>query len=290
DDYETAKSEAIKFRELFGDDFALELQATNLQIKSNTYSGDVDQRKINIALKKIHDETGIPCVVTTGSYYTEKEQYESHDALVCIISGQPQYSNQRFKLDKNEYYVKNEEEIRAYFERHKSIWSPEFIDSLIDNSVLLANSCEEPLWVDPKSSNASGKELPEFPVKDQPDFNEFVEWKTNHPENSLADDVLYYRYIVEKGLRQKLNSGILDTNKIDEYNERIKEELDVLEYHGFSSYMLIVWDYISFCKNNNIAVGPGRGSVGGVFTAFLIDIHKADPFKFDLVFARFHNK
>ena len=72
--------------------------------------------------------------------------------------------------------------------------------------------------------------------------------------------------------------------------ERLKEEFEVLEYHGFSSYMLIVADIVKFARENSIRVGPGRGSVGGSFVGYLLGIHIADPFKYGLIFARFHNK
>jgi DNA-directed DNA polymerase III PolC len=74
------------------------------------------------------------------------------------------------------------------------------------------------------------------------------------------------------------------------YRERLIEELDVIEELGFSSYMLIVADYIDFCRKNNIPTGDGRGSVGGCLTAYLMDIHQADPIQYDLIFPRFLNK
>lgn len=286
-----AKSAALKFHDIFGDDFALELMPNNLQIKSNPGSGNVDQRKINLGLKKIHEECPqIKCIVATGSYYLEKEHHESQDVLLAISSGQPVYSGQRLKFDKQDFYVKSEEEVRAYFARHKKTWPQEFVDSMFDNIQGFVNSCEAPEWIDPKFSNPSGKELPEFPITDQDDYEEFLEWKKQYKENHLADDVLYYRYVIEKGLQEKISSGKLDIKNIDAFNKQIAEELDVLEYHGFSSYMLIVWDMINWCKLKNIPTGPGRGSVAGVFTAYLIDIHNVNPFKYGTIFSRFHNK
>lgn len=263
DRFDKAKADAKKFVNIFGDDFALELQPHNLQIRSNPYSGDIDQRKINLAMKKIHEELDIKCIVSTCSYYLEKEHHDSQDVLLAISSGQPVFSGQRLKFDKHEFYVKSEEEIRSYFARHKKTWPQEFVDSLIDNTSILSDRCEFPEWIDPKFSNPSGKELPEFPIEDRSDYHGFCLWKELYPENSLPDDVLYYRFLVELGLEEKLDNGKLDKSMIGEYRKQIAEELDVLEYHGFSSYMLIVWDYINWCVRNDIPVGPGRGCLTG---------------------------
>src|SRR5690606_16607569 len=128
DKYDEAKDAAIRLKSIFGEFFALELQPNNMQIRSSAYSGDVDQRKINIAKKKIHDETGIKCIVATGSYYTEKEHHDAQDVLLAIAcNGQPVRSYQRLRFDKHELYVKTEEQVRSYFERHKNIWPQEFI-------------------------------------------------------------------------------------------------------------------------------------------------------------------
>lgn len=279
-----------KFKGIFGDNFALQLMPNNLQIRSNPYSGDVDQRKINLSLKKFHDAIGVKCIVATGSYYLEQEHHDSQDVLLAISAGQPVYSGQRLKFDKKDFYVKSEDEVRLYFSRHKKLWPQEFVDSMFDNVEAFVESCETPEWIDPKHTNPSGKELPEFPITDQYNFADFSEWKQGYKENHLADDVLYYRYLVELGLKEKINAGKLKEDDMEMFREQIAEELDVLEYHGFSSYMLIVWDYINWCKRNDIPVGPGRGSVGGCFTAYLVGIHEADPFKYGLIFSRFHNK
>lgn len=282
---------AERFYSIFGDNFALQLMPNNLQIKANPYSGDVDQRKINIALKELHNKLPhLKCIVATGSYYLEPEHHEAQDVLLAISSGQPVRSGQRLRFDKNDFYVKSEEQVRAYFGRHKNLWPQEFVDSMFKNIEDFVDSCENSEWIDPKFSNPTGKELPIFPVKDQKDYKEFLEWKAFCSNSDLADDVLYYRYIVENGQKDKLESGILDLSKIDEYNARIAEELDVLEYHGFSSYMLIVWDMIRWCIENSVYVGPGRGSCSGSYTAYLIDIHRVNPFKYGTIFARFHNR
>ena len=101
--------------------------------------------------------------------------------------------------------------------------------------------------------------MPIFPVKDEPNYLEFLEWTNNllEPVKSLDEDKRYLRYLCEKNFNKR-TKGISD-DKLVEYHARVEEELDVLEFHGFCSYMLIVADYISWARNNGIAVGDGRG-------------------------------
>lgn len=284
-DLEQAKNDTKKLIDIFGDNFGLELQPNDLKRRETPYGGAIDQNLINRQLRKIGIEFGCRCIVATGSLYTTKEEHRAHDVLLAIGSGQPLRSQSRITYNVNDFYIKSADEAEAYFTRHESYWGRDFIDSLFDNVKYFDELCENPEWIDPKFSNPSGKELPEFPVKDQSDYNEFLKWKKDYFKQDLPEDVLYLRYKCEIGFAKKVPAG-----KEEEYRERLKEELDVFEYHGFSSYMLIVADIIEYAIKNNIRVGCGRGSVGGSLVAYFLDIHVADPIKYKLIFARFHNK
>jgi DNA polymerase-3 subunit alpha len=89
-----ATRHAERLQHIFGDDLALELQPHNLQRQPNSYSGPVNQQKINLALKKIGQELGIRCIVATDARYLEQEHHDLHDVLLCIVSGQPRASGQ----------------------------------------------------------------------------------------------------------------------------------------------------------------------------------------------------
>ena len=104
----------------------------------------------------------------------------------------------------------------------------------------------------------------------------------------MEEDKLFLRYRCTVRFDSTVKN--LTEEQRVQYDKRIDEELDVLEYHGFSSYMLIVADFIEWARRHEIAVGEGRGSVGGSLIAFLLGIHQADPIKYNLIFARFHNK
>jgi DNA polymerase III subunit alpha len=293
-----AKAAAKRLQGIFGDDFCLELQPHNLQIRASAYSGPVNQQKINLALKKIGQEFGIRCIVSTDAHYVEKDQHSVHDAYLCIGSGQPITSGSRLRYDKHEFYIKNADEVYEYFARHIQIWGEEFVESLFANTVYYADQCEASDWINPEVSTGDKCQLPEFPCKDEPDYQDFLSWKTSETKydmkgfkkKNLPEDAQFYRFRTEEGLTKKIDSDKIPVKDLEECIEQCLEEFDVLEYRSFSSYMLITADFLNWCRRNEIAIGPGRGSVGGSLTAYVNGIHQAYPKRYGLIFARFLNK
>ncbi len=204
---------------------------------------------------------------------------------MAIGSHQPVYSNYRIKYSVPDFYLKSGEEVKAFFSRN---FGEEAAEQFCQNSIYFADLCENPDWIDPKYSNPSGKELPTFPANEEPDYYQFIDWLRYQSEEvrSLDEDKQYLRFKCE----EKFNNLPESKRNNPEYKQRLEEELDVLYHCGVSSYMLIVADYVRWSRSNGISVGPGRGSVGGSFVGYLLDIHKADPIKYGLVFPRFHNK
>lgn len=281
---EEAELQLNKLINIFGkDNLGLEVQAHTLKRGSNIYNDVIEQVFVNSQIIKLAKKHNLRAVATSNSHYLNKEDAETHDVLLAIGSHQTVFSNFRLKYDCPEFYVKSGDEVKKFFERNYG----EYADELCANSVYFADLCEEPVWIDPKHSNPSGKELPEYPVKDDEDYVEFLEWKKSQSEDRLAldEDKLFLRFKCEKTFDAKA-----DPEKLQEYKDRLEEELDVLYFCGVSSYMLIVHDFIYWCRKNNVPVGPGRGSAGGSFVGYLLDIHLADPIKYGLVFPRFFNK
>lgn len=284
--FDEAEDQLQKLVKIFGDDLGLEVQANTLKRGSNLHNDVIEQVFVNAQIIKLAKKHNIRCVATTNSHYVQKQDHETHDVLLAIGSHQPIYSNFRLKYDCPEFYLKTGDEIKSFFERNYG----EYAAELCANTVYFADKCEAPDWIDPKFSNPSGKELPIFPVKDELDYFAFLSWKERQPEDlqKLEDDKLFLRFKCEESFDTKLTK--IKPEQVKEYKERIAEELDVLEFHGFSSYMLIVADYINWARRSKIRVGDGRGSVGGSLIAYLLGIHQADPIKYGLIFARFHNK
>jgi len=255
-EFDTAEEVALRLKKIFGDNLGLEVQPNNMVRNSNVYNDEIDQKFINHRLINLGDKLGIRVVAACNTHYLKKEDYKTHDVFLAIGSRQPIFSSFRLRYPVPDFYLKSGDEVKAFFSRN---YGESLAEQLCLNSLYFASLCEEPEWIDPKYSNPSGKELPIFPVKDEPDYEEFKSWvyKQKGEISLLDEDKQYLRYSIDKHFPNKISK--IAMNKIPEYLERIAEELDVLEYHGFSSYMLIVADYINWAKKNGIAVGAGRG-------------------------------
>lgn len=285
--FEKAEQALVKLKEIFQDNLGLEIQPNNMQRGSNIFNDKIDQKYLNNQLKNLGKKYNVRVVPACNTHYLKKEDSEVHDVLLSIGSHQPIYSNFRLKYPVSDFYLKSGQEVKDFFSRN---WGEEYSQEICDNSVYFANLCEFPDWIDPKFSNPSGKELPVFPVKDELDYAEFLIWKeAQSVQNSgLEEDAAYLKYKCLTNF-QKIKENILP-NEYEEYMNRIENELSVIEYQGFSSYMLIVADYVNWAKKNNIPVGPGRGSGAGSIIGYLMGIHQADPIKYGLLFERFQTK
>jgi DNA polymerase-3 subunit alpha len=279
-----AEDQLKLLKDIFKDDLGVEIQPNNMIRQANYYNDAINQIFTNFQLIKLAQKLDVKIIPATGSFYINKEDAEVFDVMLAIGSMQPLYSNNRLKFTVPDFYVKTGDEIKAFFERN---FGEEFALQICRNTIDFADRCEEPNWIDPKFTNPTGKELPDFPVKDEEDYSVFLEWKQKQSEEfqKLEEDKLYLRYKCYLSLDKKIPK-----EKYQEYKNRLEEELDVLYFCGVSSYMLIVADYVNYCKKNGIMVGPGRGSVGGSLVAYLLEIHQADPVAYGLVFERFHNK
>ena len=255
--FQEAEDALLKLKKIFNEDLGIEVQPNNLKRNANPYSEEIDQKFINHQLINLGKKLNIKIVPACNSHYLNKEDAETHDVLLAIGSHQPVYSNFRIKYSVPDFYLKSGDEVKSFFSRN---YGEEFAKQICQNTIYFANKCENPEWIDPKYSNPSGKELPVFPVKDEPDYDQFLSWLGLQDDliKQLDEDKQYLRYRCEESLAQlKLD----DVNK--EYRNRLEEELDVLYHCGVASYMLIVGDYVKWARGNDISVGPGRGCLTG---------------------------
>ncbi|NBU99769.1 MAG: PHP domain-containing protein, partial [Spirochaetia bacterium] len=255
--FQEAEEAVIKLKNIFGDNLGLEIQPNNLKRNATAYNEEIDQKFINHQLINLGKKLNVKIVAACNSHYLKKEDAETHDVLLAIGSHQPVYSNYRIKYNVPDFYLKSGEEVFNFFARN---YGEESAKEWCQNSVHFANMCESPDWIDPKYSNPTGKELPVFPVKDEPDYQEFTNWLASQSDEIklLDEDKQYLRFKCEESfISMELNE------KGPEYKERLEEELDVLYHCGVSSYMLIVADYVKWARKNNISVGPGRGCLTG---------------------------
>lgn len=269
--------------EIFGENLGIEIQAHNL-VKGATYHAEaVNQVFTNNHLIRLAKQFNIKVIPTTNTLYLNREDHEIHDCLLAIGAMQPIYSNARIKYNVSDLYLKSGDEIKAFFTR---TYGNDFAEEICANTVEFASKCEDPLWIDPKIATNTEYLLPTFDVRSEYDYTDFVKWLYDQDDKtkSLAEDAAFLKFRCERVLvEKKLNDNIV-------YVNRLIEELDVLEHQKFSSYMLIVQNYLDWARENGVATGPGRGSIAGSLIGYLLDIHKADPIKYGLIFARFQNK
>jgi DNA polymerase-3 subunit alpha len=280
-----ARQQAKRLKGIFEERLALEVQPNSIRRTANAYKDYEDQTFTNHQIIKLGKELDIKVIAATDSHYINRSDAEAHDVQIAIGSGQPIYSGQRMNymvkdVEGGDFYMKSREEVLSHFiKRYPQA------EEFLDNTLFFSDMCEQPNWIDPKFTNPSGKELPEFPVKDQADYQQYLSWRDKNNLSTIEDDKGYLRFKCEEGFVLR---GLDPNDPV--YRARLTEELDVLEYQNFSSYMIIVSDLFDFCAKNNIMTGPGRGSVGGSLIAYLIGIHEGNPLQYGLIFARFHNK
>ena len=242
--YEDALASARKYNKIFGEgNFFLEMQDHGLS----------DQTTANQGIIRLHNETGIPLVVTNDVHYTFADDAEAHDILLCIQTQKKVQDTDRMRYEGGQFYLKSEEEMRTLF--------PAFPEAY-DNTQKIADRCNV-----------------EF---------EFNKYKLPHfdvPEGYTS--FTYLQKLCDEGIRERYADS--EGNISPELSERLKYELDVISTMGFVDYFLIVWDFIHYAKVNGIPVGPGRGSGAGSIVAYSLKITDIDPIQYNLVFERFLN-
>ena len=246
---DVARDVARWYQEVFGDDFYLEIQD----------HGSPEDRIVNVEIVKIARELGIKLVATNDAHYLTRNDVEAHDALLCVLTGKLISDEKRLRYTGTEY-LKTEEEMGRLFADHLE---PDVVQEAIANTVAVAEKVED--------YDILGRyQMPRFPI----------------PEGHTP--VTYLREVTEQGLRDRL--GLSSTDSIDEgYAERMAYELRIMEQMGFPTYFLVVWDYIRFAREQNIPVGPGRGSAAGSLVAYALGITNIDPVSNGLLFERFLN-
>jgi len=235
---------------LFGDRFYLEVQRTGRQY-------DEDCLHLSAQLAQL---AKVPIVATNDVMFVSAEDFEAHETRVCINQSMTLDDPRRLKAYSNQQYLRSAEEMQALFVD---------LPSALENSVQIAKRCNLDIQLGHYS-------LPNFPVPDGLTMDEF------------------FGKVSRDGLEKRLKV-ILDAKdpkyqaqrKI--FDDRLEFELNIICQMGFPGYFLIVMDFIHWAKDNDIPVGPGRGSGAGSLVAYVLEITDLDPLKYDLLFERFLN-
>ena len=269
---ERLHTDLMRLKNIFDDNFFLEIQPHALK----TENGKVDQVKVNCKLVELAHEYGIKLVSTFDCHYKDRADAKMHDLMLAIRDKVPVSADDRYRYSVSEFYPKTSNDIVGFF-------GPKLGLEVIKNTQAISQRCEPATYLE-----ATEPKLPSFTVSDVEDYAEFKSWKEQNIKNGVGEDAAYLRYKTITAFHRKYDH--LMPEQIDEYWQRLKSEVSTIEEKQFSSYMLIVADYVDWAEKNGVLCGPGRGSIGGSLVAHLLGISKVDPIKHNLLFARFLNK
>jgi len=246
---DAARKVAQWYKDTFGDDYYLEIQD----------HGSPEDRIVNVEIIKIAAELGISVIATNDSHFVSCYDVEAHDALLCIQTGKLIREDNRMRYSGTEY-LKSASEMGQLFRDHLP-------DEVIDLAV--ATTVEVAEKVEPYHIMGEPR-IPNYPV----------------PPTHTADT--YLEEVTWTGLLERFNRKFRSEVE-PTYRERLDYELKMIQQMGFSTYFLVVWDYIKYARDHGIPVGPGRGSAAGSLVAYALKITNIDPVHHGLLFERFLN-
>ncbi|WP_152633354.1 DNA polymerase III subunit alpha [Aliarcobacter butzleri] len=259
--YEEAKKIALEYKEIFGDDFYLEIMRHGIS----------DQLFVDDQILKLSKETGIKVVATNDTHYLEQKDADAHEAFMCIAMNKLYDDPNRLRHSVHEFYLKSPEQIaKLYSDIPEAIEATQEIADKCNLTIKLGNPTPPNFKFTRQKSQEAGLTLPE------PD-NEY----------SLENDKILFIHECRIGLEDRLK--IVPAEHHQEYRDRLEVEIEIINNMKFPGYMLIVWDFVIVAKRMGIPVGPGRGSAAGSLVAFSLKITDIDPIPYGLLFERFLN-
>ena len=239
----------------FGEDFYIELMR----------HGEEGEDRANEVLIELSRKYNIPLIATNNTYYTQKEEANAHDILLCVKEGEKQATpigrgrGFRYGFPNQEYYFKTQEEMKSLFQDvPEAILNIEVLVDKIEPFALVRDVL-----------------LPKFDIPT--DYQVEADAYGKKGENN------YLRYLTYEGAKARY------TELTAKITERIDFELEVIANTGYPGYFLIVQDFIAAARNMDVSVGPGRGSAAGSVVAYCLKITNIDPIEYDLLFERFLN-
>lgn len=209
-----------------------------------------EQEELNKRLVELAKDLQIGLVATNDCHYMRKEDSKAHDVLLCIQTGKTIKDSNRLRFNSEGFYFKSPDEMKAAFKD---------IPEAILNTRAIAERCNVELALDANL-------LPVYEIGNG-----------QNPDSLLE-------HLVLEGFKRRFGA-----NPLEKYKERLHRELEIIKRMRYSSYFLIVWDFISYAKNKGIPVGPGRGSAAGSLVSYCLGITDIDPVKYNLLFERFLN-
>ncbi len=251
-----ARERALELKKIFGERFYLEMGQFQI----------LDEKEYQTFLRELSDSEKIPLVAANDVHFLTPDDQIAQEVLICIGTNRTLSDNTRFKLGSNQFYLKQPQKMREAFQADQE---------LCDRTLEIAEQCNLKF----KLKDEHGKSiyhLPSFPLKQGSSTKEEIQ------------------ALSEKGLEQRFQEAAergepVANEEKAKYLERLHFELGVIDRMGFNGYFLIVQDFINWAKEQEIPVGPGRGSGAGSLVAFSLKITDLDPVPYKLLFERFLN-
>lgn len=243
---------AGRLKEIFGERLYVEIMQHDLK--------DPLERALIPRQLELSKKMGIPLLATNDSHYAEKGDAPHHENILCAQSGStmtepPMHEGgRRFAFDGSEFYMKTAEEMHRLFPEH------DFPHAL-----------------------KSSVEIAEMATDISIDFNPALRPKIDIPEGHT--EASYLKSLIREGYETKRGNDSPEVR--EESQRRVNKEWNVISSEGFIGYFLVVWDYINWARKNDVGVGVGRGSIGGSEIAYLLDISRTCPIRWNLMFERF---
>ena len=259
--YDEAKRIALEYKEIFGEDFYLEIMR----------HGIGDQHRIDKQILQIAQEADIKIIATNDTHYTVQKDADAHEAFMCIAMNKLYDDPKRLRHSVHEFYVKSPEDMAKLFaDIPEALENTQEIVEKCNLEIKLGNPTPPNFKFTREKAQLAGLILPEPEV-----------------EYSLENDKVLFIHESEKGLEGRLKH--VPEEKHQEYRDRLQVEIDIINSMKFPGYMLIVWDFVDAAKKMDIPVGPGRGSAAGSLVAYSLHITDIDPMPYGLLFERFLN-
>ena len=298
---EAAEEAILWYKNLFGDDYYLELQLHKATVERANHEAYPLQLEVNERLKEFSYKHGVKLVCTNDVHFVDEDNAEAHDRLICLSTGKDLDDPKRMLYSKQEW-MKTRAEMNALFED---------VPEALHNTVEICNSVESysidhapimPTFEIPEDFGTEEGYRVKYSEEDL--FNEFTRDENGNVVMDEADARKKVEKLggYEKLYRIKLEADYLAKLAMDgakrrygdpltpEIAERLKFELHIMKTMGFPGYFLIVQDFITAAREQlDVSVGPGRGSAAGSAVAYCLGITQIDPIKYDLLFERFLN-
>lgn len=245
-DVELIDSAIETYIDIFGkENFYIELQS----------NGFKEQEKLNFSLMEYAKKHSLETVITNDTHYVNPGDHTLQDILLCIGTGSKVSDEKRMRIDTEELFLKDREQLLEMFKN----FPRDVIEKALDNSEVIASRCNLKI-------EFGNFKFPEYPLEE--------------PFKNIED---FLKFKVFQGLEKRYS------RLTEEIQERAEYELSVINSMGFAGYFVVVWDFISYAKSQGIFIGPGRGSAAGSLVAYALEITDLDPLEYNLLFERFLN-